>query len=142
MERISRAEIERRMRNHILILDGAMGTMIQHRKLSRDGNMDMLNLLNPDGVMQIHKDYIAAGAEIITTNTFSSTGISQKEYGAADKVYELNKRGAEIARAAAEAAGNIARGLLGGRMVIVAGSMGPTIKSLSLSPDEIGRAHV
>jgi len=135
MERISRAEIERRMRNHILILDGAMGTMIQHRKLSRDGNMDMLNLLNPDGVMQIHKDYIAAGAEIITTNTFSSTGISQKEYGAADKVYELNKRGAEIARAAAEAAGNIARGLLGGRMVIVAGSMGPTIKSLSLSPD-------
>ena len=79
MERISRAEIERRMRSHILILDGAMGTMIQRRKLSRDGNMDILNLLNPDGIMQIHRDYIAAGAEIITTNTFSSTGISQKE---------------------------------------------------------------
>ena len=125
MERISRAEIERRMRNHILILDGGLGTLIQRRKLSKDGNMDMLNILNPDGIMQIHKDYIAAGAEIITTNTFSSTSISQKEYGTADKVYELNKRGAEIARAAADSV----------RRTLIAGSMGPTIKSLSLSPD-------
>ncbi|MFA6703595.1 MAG: homocysteine S-methyltransferase family protein [Bacteroidales bacterium] len=134
MERISRAEIERRMRSHILILDGAMGTMIQRRKLSRDGNMDILNLLNPDGIMQIHRDYIAAGAEIITTNTFSSTGISQKEYGTADKVYELNKCGAQIARQAAEEAGNCKSGD-SARRVIVAGSIGPTIKSLSLSPD-------
>jgi len=117
-----------------LILDGAMGTMIQRRKLSRDGNMDILNLLNPDGIMQIHRDYIAAGAEIITTNTFSSTGISQKEYGTADKVYELNKCGAQIARQAAEEAGNCKSGD-SARRVIVAGSIGPTIKSLSLSPD-------
>jgi len=117
-----------------LILDGAMGTMIQRRKLSRDGNMDILNLLNPDGIMQIHRDYIAAGAEIITTNTFSSTGISQKEYGTADKVYELNKCGAQIAMQAAEEAGNCKSGD-SARRVIVAGSIGPTIKSLSLSPD-------
>jgi 5-methyltetrahydrofolate--homocysteine methyltransferase len=171
MERISRAEIERRMRNHILILDGGLGTLIQQRKLSKDGNMDMLNLLNPDGIMQIHKDYIAAGAEIITTNTFSSTRISQKEYGTADKVYELNKRGAEIARRAAEEAesqdaqdaesqdaaepsermersdfkragycksGDSASNSgseESARRTLVAGSIGPTIKSLSLSPD-------
>ena len=84
--------------------------------------------------MQIHKDYIAAGAEIITTNTFSSTGISQKEYGTADKVYDLNKCGAQIARQAAEEAGNCKSGD-SARRVIVAGSIGPTIKSLSLSPD-------
>ncbi|MCI1720225.1 MAG: homocysteine S-methyltransferase family protein [Bacteroidales bacterium] len=171
MERISRAEIERRMQNHILILDGGLGTLIQQRKLSKDGNMDMLNLINPDGIMQIHKDYIAAGAEIITTNTFSSTRISQKEYGTADKVYELNKRGAEIARRAAEEsesqdaqdaesqdaaepsermersdfkrAGYCKSGDSASnrgseesvRRTLVAGSMGPTIKSLSLSPD-------
>ena len=159
------------MRDRIIIMDGAMGTMIQQRGLDSaeagsgvSGNLDMLNLVNPDGIAAIHKAYIEAGAELIETNTFSGTVISQQEYGCADKVYEINRRGAEIARAAAEEEGlsflklhepegshNVfceagCSGLKGAeavawkeewgeRRAIVAGSMGPTIKSLTLSPD-------
>ncbi len=90
-------------------MDGAMGTMIQQRGLDSaeagsgvNGNLDMLNLVNPNGIASIHKAYIEAGAELIETNTFSGTVISQQEYGCAEKVYEINRRGAEIARAAAE----------------------------------------
>ena len=94
------------MRDRIIIMDGAMGTMIQQRGLDSagsgvSGNLDMLNLVNPNGISAIHKAYIDAGAELIETNTFSGTVISQQEYGCADKVYEINRRGAEIARAAA-----------------------------------------
>ena len=126
-------------------MDGAMGTMIQQRGLDSaeagsgvNGNLDMLNLVNPDGIAAIHKAYIEAGAELIETNTFSGTVISQQEYGCADKVYEINFKGAEIARAAAEEKGlsfGAWKKEWGERRAIVAGSMGPTIKSLTLSPD-------
>lgn len=137
VKRISRAEIEARMRDHILILDGAMGTMIQRLKLSSNNNMDALNLSSPDSILVIHRAYITAGAEIIETNTFCGTAVSQSEYGLGDKVYAINRKGAEIARRAADedlakkeedGAANLDR-------VIVAGVLGPTVKSLSLSPD-------
>ena len=166
---ITRKEILARLRDRIIIMDGAMGTMIQQRGLDSagsgvSGNLDILNLVNPDGIAAIHKAYIEAGAELIETNTFSGTVISQQEYGCADKVYEINRRGAEIARAAAEEKGlsflqsdksnsdnaSCEAGCFeqigakaagawkeewGERRAIVAGSMGPTIKSLTLSPD-------
>ncbi|MBP5229661.1 MAG: methionine synthase [Bacteroidales bacterium] len=142
---ITRKEILARLRDRIIIMDGAMGTMIQQRGLDSaeagsgvNGNLDMLNLVNPDGIAAIHKAYIEAGAELIETNTFSGTVISQQEYGCADKVYEINFKGAEIARAAAEEKGlsfGAWKKEWGERRAIVAGSMGPTIKSLTLSPD-------
>ena len=140
---ITRKEILTRLRDRIIIMDGAMGTMIQQRGLDSagcgvSGNLDMLNLVNPDGIAAIHKAYIEAGAELIETNTFSGTVISQQEYGCADKVYEINRRGAEIARASAEEKGlffSAWKEEWGERRAIVAGSMGPTIKSLTLSPD-------
>ncbi|MBO4692574.1 MAG: methionine synthase [Bacteroidales bacterium] len=140
---ITRKEILARLRDRIIIMDGAMGTMIQQRGLDSagcgvSGNLDMLNLVNPDGIAAIHKAYIEAGAELIETNTFSGTVISQQEYGCADKVYEINRRGAEIARASAEEKGlffSAWKEEWGERRAIVAGSMGPTIKSLTLSPD-------
>lgn len=142
---ITRKEILARLRDRIIIMDGAMGTMIQQRGLDSaeagsgvNGNLDMLNLVNPNGIAAIHKAYIEAGAELIETNTFSGTVISQQEYGCAEKVYEINRRGAEIARAAAEEKGlsiDTWKEEWGARRAIVAGSMGPTIKSLTLSPD-------
>lgn len=128
--RFSKYDIIERMRNKILILDGAMGTMLQQFDISSEdfkggiGNNDILNITRPDIIEKIHKAYIEAGADIIETNTFSSTSVSQQEYGCGELVYELNRRGAEIARKAAE-----------GTDVLVAGSMGPTIKMLSFSPD-------
>lgn len=142
---ITRKEILARLRDRIIIMDGAMGTMIQQRGLDSaeagsgvNGNLDMLNLVNPNGIASIHKAYIEAGAELIETNTFSGTVISQQEYGCAEKVYEINRRGAEIARAAAEEkclSIDTWKEKWGARRAIVAGSMGPTIKSLTLSPD-------
>lgn len=130
--RVTKCDFMERMRGRILILDGAMGTSIQKYDLSpRDflggkGNNDILNLTREDVVEAIHNEYIAAGADIIETNTFSGNAISQRDYGQQDKVYEINLKGAQIARRAAEGAG---------REVLVAGSIGPTVKSLSLSPD-------
>lgn len=124
---MNREAIIERMQKRILVLDGAMGTQIQKLKLGAN-NMDMLNLTDPEAIKRIHKSYIEAGAEIIETNTFSSTAISQKEYGAIDKVYELNRAGAAIALEAARESSNTER-------VIVAGCIGPTIRSLTLSPD-------
>ena len=128
--RVSKCEIIERLKSRILILDGAMGTMIQREGLSPEdfmggaGNNDVLNITRPDVIEKIHRAYIEAGADIIETNTFSSTAVSQQEYGLVDKVYELNLSGAQIARRAAD-----------GTDVLVAGSMGPTIKMLSFSPD-------
>ncbi len=132
----------------ILILDGAMGTSIQKFNLSPSdflggkGNNDILNITRPDIIEAIHSEYVAAGADIIETNTFSGNAISQKDYGMEERVREINFKGAQIARKVADAA---AEGKLmapdGGmqeiapRKVLVAGSMGPTVKSLSLSPD-------
>ena len=130
----------------ILILDGAMGTMIQRRGLGEQdfrgerlrahpadlkGNNDLLILTRPDVVGDIHREYLAAGADIIETNTFSSTRIAQADYGLESLAYELNLEGARIARAAAdEWSANTPD-----RPRFVAGAIGPTNRTLSLSPD-------
>ena len=136
----------------ILVLDGAMGTMIQKYGLTEKdyhngpflecmkelkGNNECLNLTRPEIIKAIHKEYIDAGADIIETNTFSANVISQAEYGCEDFAGMMAYEGARIAREAAdEAAGKaFGEGAAGGRRVLVAGSMGPTSKSLSLSPD-------
>ena len=130
--RVTKCDFIKRMRERILILDGAMGTSIQKYALSPDdflggkGNNDILNLTREDVIERIHKEYIEAGADIIETNTFSGNAISQRDYGQQEKVYEINLKGAQIARRAADNSG---------RDVLVAGSIGPTVKSLSLSPD-------
>lgn len=130
--RVTKCNFIERMRERILILDGAMGTSIQKYGLAPDdflggkGNNDILNITRGDVIEAIHKDFIAAGADIIETNTFSGNEISQRDYGQQEKVYEINLKGAQIARRAADNAG---------REVLVAGSIGPTVKSLSLSPN-------
>jgi 5-methyltetrahydrofolate--homocysteine methyltransferase len=126
--------------DRILVLDGAYGTAIQARALTaadyrgerfrdhpRDlkGDPDLLNLTRPDVVEDIHRSYLAAGADIITTNTFTATAIAQADYGLEDLVYELNRAGAQIARRAASTFGPDR---------FVAGSVGPTNQTLSLSP--------
>src|SRR5262249_32224389 len=138
--------IGRLLARRILVLDGAMGTMIQRHELTerdfrgdrftahaRDlrGNNDLLSLTRPDVIAGIHDDYLAAGSDIIETNTFSSNAISQADYGLESLVYELNFAGAQIARQAADAWTNKAPD----RPRFVAGSMGPTTKILSISPD-------
>ena len=117
-------DIREAMEERILLLDGAMGTQLQRRGLS--GNFDRLNLTRPDIIVEVHRAYIAAGADIIETNTFSSNRLSQKEYVLEDQVPQLATAGARIARAEAERAG---------RPIWVAGSIGPTSKSLTLATD-------
>ena len=134
-------------KDRILILDGAMGTMIQKYGLTEAdyrggifsnctkelfGNNECLNLTHPEIINAIHEEYISAGADIIETNSFSANRISQAEYGCEDFASQLAYEGAVIARAAADSA-NASRPE--GRKVLVAGSMGPTSKSLSLSPE-------
>ena len=115
--------------DRILILDGAMGTMIQRYSPVSDGNNDRLNLDAPEVIARIHREYIEAGADIIETNTFSSNRISQSEYGLSDKASDMAYAGAVIAREVADSYAPA------GRKIYVAGSVGPTSKSLSLSPD-------
>jgi 5-methyltetrahydrofolate--homocysteine methyltransferase len=121
----------------VAVLDGAWGTMFQSRKLTaadyrlpgheRDtgGDPDLLNLTRPDVVLDVHRQYLAAGADITTTNTFTATSFGQADYGLQSRVYEMNLRGAQIARRAADEAD-------GDRYV--AGSVGPLNVTLSLSP--------
>ena len=138
------------LENKILILDGAMGTMIQkHGLIEEDyhcgpfaecakelkGNSECLNLTRPDIIKSIHKEYIAAGADIIETNTFSANVISQAEYGCEEFAEKMAYEGARIAREAADEAAEMAASIGLIRKVLVAGSIGPTSKSLSLSPD-------
>ena len=108
----------------ILILDGAMGTMLQRHGLT--GNNETFNRSHPEVVRDIHRAYIDAGADLITTNTFSANRISQAEYGCAAQAREFARAGASLAREAADAAP---------RKVWVAGSLGPTGKSLTLAQD-------
>ena len=130
------------LQDKILILDGAMGTSIQSLGLQEEdfrgafftnhhvplrGNNDVLNLTKPEVIRQIHRAYIDAGADLITTNTFNSNAYSQKEYGMEDFVADLNYQGALLARRVADECGE--------RTVWVVGTMGPTSKTLSLSPD-------
>src|SRR6201992_2119161 len=132
-------------RERILVLDGAMGTMIQaleydetafrgerfkdvHRDLR--GNNDLLILTQPKAIEDIHADYLRAGADIVATNTFSSTSIAQADYDMSDLAYELNLEGARLARAAAE---RVMRE--DGKPRFVAGALGPTNRPASISPD-------
>jgi 5-methyltetrahydrofolate--homocysteine methyltransferase len=129
----------------ILVLDGAMGTMIQALGLDEQGyrgarfdawnrevrgNNDLLNLSRPDSVRAIHLAYFRAGADIVSTNTFSSTRIAQADYGMAEIAHELNVEGARLARHAANVAQNE-----DGRPRFVAGAIGPTNRTASISPD-------
>ena len=136
--------------NRILVLDGAMGTMIQKYNLTEDdyrgcvfagctqelkGNNECLNLTRPDIIKAIHTEYINAGADIIESNTFSANSISQSEYGCADMAERMAYEGALLARQAADEAQEAATREGKTRRILVAGSIGPTSKSLSLSPD-------
>ncbi|MEO0440650.1 MAG: homocysteine S-methyltransferase family protein [Pseudomonadota bacterium] len=129
--------------DRILVFDGGYGTAIQDHGLGeRDyrgtleladdqkGNNDLLSLTRPDIIESIHTAYLEAGADIVETNTFSSTEISQADYGCEHLVRDLNIRSAEIARRACDKAE-----AKDGRKRFVAGSIGPTNKTLSLSPD-------
>lgn len=130
----------------ILVLDGAMGTMIQSRKLTDaqfrgerfqdfphdlSGNNDLLSLTQPDVIKEIHLAYLNAGADIVETNTFNSTRSSQADYHLQDIAYELNKSAAELARAACD---EISKNTPD-RPRFVAGVLGPTSKTASISPD-------
>jgi 5-methyltetrahydrofolate--homocysteine methyltransferase len=140
------AEISAIARRRILVLDGAMGTMIQTLRLSeaafrserfadwpRDlrGNNDLLNLTRPEAIEGFHAAYLAAGADIVETNTFTSTSIAQADYGMEGLAFELNREGARLARAACDAAERDTPE----RPRFVAGAVGPTNRSASISPD-------
>ncbi len=129
----------------IVILDGAMGTMIQQYKLEEKdfrndaladvkgdlkGNNDLLSITRPDVIEQIHREFVAAGADVLETNTFSSTTIAQADYGLEDWVDAINIESAKIARKVADEFWE-----KDGRTVFVAGALGPTNRTASLSPD-------
>ncbi len=137
-------ELSAALRERILVIDGAMGTMIQQYRLDeaqyrgerlkdydRDlaGDNDLLSLTQPDLVREIHRAYLEAGADIICTNTFNGTRISQADYGLEDICYELNHAAAALAR---ETADEVATA---DRPRYVAGSLGPTTRTASISPD-------
>jgi 5-methyltetrahydrofolate--homocysteine methyltransferase len=140
-----RAALEAAARERILILDGAMGTQIQglgfgeeHFRGDRfggcachqQGNNDLLILSQPKAIEEIHYKYAIAGADIVETNTFSSTRIAQADYGMEDMVYELNRDGARLARRAV-----IRASQEDGKRRFVAGALGPTNRTASISPD-------
>ncbi|HYA81393.1 MAG TPA: homocysteine S-methyltransferase family protein, partial [Methylocystis sp.] len=140
-----RQALEALAQERILILDGAMGTMVQRHKFTEEdfrgerfkshakdlrGNNDLLILTQPQAIKEIHLQYLEAGADIIETNTFSATTIAQGDYGLESIVYELNREGARLAR---EACDEIEKKT--GTRRFVAGSMGPTNRTASISPD-------
>ncbi len=137
--------LTRAAQERILVLDGAMGTMIQRYKFSEadfrgerfahwnhdlKGNNDLLILTRPDVVEAIHLEYFEAGSDMVETNTFSSTSIAQADYGMEELAYELNYEGARLAKNAARAAE-----AKDGRRRFVAGAIGPTNRTASISPD-------
>ncbi|MGZ3441694.1 MAG: homocysteine S-methyltransferase family protein, partial [Polyangia bacterium] len=132
------------MHERILVLDGAMGTQIQAHKLGEadfrgerfkdhprelKGNSDLLVLTRPDVIRSIHDAYLDAGADVIETNTFTATSIAQADYGLESAVYDINVAAARIAREAADASAQKT-----GRRRFVAGAIGPTNRTLSISP--------
>ncbi len=138
------AALKKALAQRILVLDGAAGTFIQGYALDEagyrgarfadwscdiKGNNDILNLSRPEIIAEMHKAYLGAGADIIETNTFSSTVIAQADYEMDALAYELNVEGAKLARTAADAAST------DDRPRFVAGAMGPTNRTASLSPD-------
>jgi 5-methyltetrahydrofolate--homocysteine methyltransferase len=139
------AALRQRAGEKILVLDGAMGTVIQRlgygeadfrgnrfgdHAHDQKGNNDLLILTQPDAIRQIHLDYFLAGADVCETNTFSGTTIAQADYGMETIIHELNAEGARLAREAAQLAE-----AQDGRRRFVAGAIGPTNRTLSISPD-------
>ncbi|CAK8688788.1 unnamed protein product [Clavelina lepadiformis] len=137
-------EIRNTLKERIMVFDGGMGTMIQGLRFQEEhfcgeefvnhshplkGNNDLLSLTQPESIYQIHKDYLEAGADFIETNTFSGTSVAQADYGLEHLVRRLNRESAEIAKRAAEDV-TLATGV----KRYVAGSVGPTNKTLSVSP--------
>ena len=138
--------IEKILNERIMILDGPMGTMIQEHSLDENdfrgkrfvdhkdplkGNNDLLNITKPDLIKSIHRDYLEAGADIIETNTFNSTSISLADYGMEKYAYDFNHAGAKIAKEVKDDFCNKTKK----SEVFVAGSIGPTNRTASLSPD-------
>jgi 5-methyltetrahydrofolate--homocysteine methyltransferase len=138
-------ELERLLKERILILDGAMGTLLQRRQFDEDsfrgkrfqshsillkGNFDLLNLTQPEAIREAHLAYLEAGCDIIETNSFNANRISQAEFGLEAFAAEMSRVGAELARETADSFTKKS-----GRRVFVAGSLGPTNKTASLSPD-------
>ena len=139
----ARAEFTKLASERILVFDGGYGTAIQNYKLTEEdyrgdldlqmdqkGNNDLLSITQPDIIRAIHGSYLDAGADMVETNTFSSTEISMADYGCEHLVHQLNVDGARLAREACDAAE-----AKDGKKRFVAGSIGPTNKTLSLSPD-------
>ncbi len=139
------AAIEAIAKERVLLLDGAMGTQIQDLKFEEvafrgsrftdwpspvKGNNDLLNLTQPEAIKAIHTAYFEAGAHIVETNTFSATTIAQADYGMEGVAAEIAREGARLAREAADAFAAAT-----GRVTAVAGAIGPTNKTLSISPD-------
>src|ERR1700736_206226 len=135
----TRERLDRLFKQRIVIFDGSTGVLLQRKSLSEEdwrgerfrehpkllkNNVDILNLSRPDVVSRIHREYLEAGADLITTNTFTATPISQADYGLEDLAYEINVAGARLAREAVDGYENR----------FVAGSLGPTNVTLSLSP--------
>src|SRR5687768_94975 len=140
------ASLDTLLQQRILVLDGAMGTMIQQRKLDESafrgerfkdwkkdlkGHNDLLNLTQPAIVEEIHRQYFEAGADIVETNTFNAQAISLADYGMESLAYEIAKAGGECARRAAEQV----KATTPGRECFVAGAIGPTTKTSSISTD-------
>ena len=127
-------ELEKDLKERILVLDGAMGTVLQKYELTPEdfngakGCYEILNETRPDIIFEVHKKYIEAGADIIETNSFNCNAISLKDYHLEDRVYDLAKKSAEIAKEAVKASG---------KKVYVLGSVGPTNKSLSFPVGDI-----
>jgi 5-methyltetrahydrofolate--homocysteine methyltransferase len=134
--------LEKAIEERILILDGAMGTMIQRHKLEEEdfrkgafenhdkslkGNNDLLSITRPEIIKDIHRQYFQAGADIVETNTFSGTWIAQADYGLEEAVYQINYESAKIAKEVANEFTDKPR--------FVAGSIGPTNRTASISPD-------
>ncbi|MDH3924659.1 MAG: homocysteine S-methyltransferase family protein, partial [Xanthomonadales bacterium] len=143
-DRVARLQSE--LEKRILIVDGAMGTMIQDRRLDEQdyrgqrladhpqpqkGNNDLLSLTQPVVIQDIHRNFLDAGAEILETNTFNATSIAQADYGTGDLVFEINRQSAQLARAAADEY----MAAHPGTERYVAGALGPTNRTASLSPD-------
>ncbi len=139
-------ELQRLLRERIVIIDGAMGTMIQGHKLDETafrgeqfrswhkdlkGLNDLLNLTKPSVIEEIHRQYLEAGADIIETNTFNAQAMSLADYGLEAFAYEISKAGAECARRAADSVEKVNPG----RTCLVAGAIGPSTKTTSISTD-------
>lgn len=139
------SDIQSYLKERILVLDGAMGTILQRNKFEEEdfrgevfkdwdiplkGNYDVLSITKPDAILKVHEQYLSVGADIIETNTFSANAVSMADYHLEEWVYEMNVRSAQIARKAADKF----TALTPEKKRFVAGSMGPTNKTASMSP--------